>query len=104
MQNQGEPKPPPGVIYDSSFDDGVDQILALAELFGLESAREAKVASLSMSRPDLAAAALCDAIARFYGTDANGVGPRIPIPIGFPPSRKTVSTDPVAARVLGRMS
>ena len=76
MQAPGQ-KAPLAVIYDSSF-EAIDQVLALAVLFGFESAREAKVASLSVSRYDLNAAAFCDAVSRFYGGQAGG---------GFQPSR-----------------
>ena len=65
MQPPGQ-KAPLAVIYDSSF-EAIDQVLALAMLFGFESMREAKVASLSVSRYYLNAAAFCDAVARFYG-------------------------------------
>jgi mono/diheme cytochrome c family protein len=80
-------KAPLAVIYDSSF-EGIDQVLALAMLFGFESAREAKLASLSVSRYDLNAAAFCDAVSRFYGGQAGGgfQPSRAGLPIGFPAS------------------
>jgi hypothetical protein len=52
------------------FDTGMDRIadaLALALLFGLEAKGEARVLSVSVSRPSLKAAQFCDAFGRFYG-------------------------------------
>ena len=57
--------PPIGVIFDCDM-AGIDDVLALALLYGLDGKREARVASLSLSNPSVPAAAFCDAVARFY--------------------------------------
>lgn len=51
----------------------------MAVLYKLQSAREARVAALSISRSDLKAAALCDALARFL----SGSGARNPAPVAM---------------------
>jgi hypothetical protein len=68
----------PAIIFDSSFDDGIDQVLALAMLFGLQSKTQARLASVSVSRNDLKTASFLDLIARFYAGEQTGAG-------GFPP-------------------
>ena len=42
----------PGIVFDSSL-DGIDQVLALALLFGLEGKRQIRVGSVSVSRISL---------------------------------------------------
>ncbi|MEO8096772.1 MAG: hypothetical protein ABI811_03665 [Acidobacteriota bacterium] len=67
------------MTFDSALDD-VDQVLALSLLFGLRYTREARIASLSVSSPDLRSAAFADALARFLG----GPGNRNSLAIGIP--------------------
>ena len=50
----------------------IEDVLALALLYGLENKNEARVASVSVSKSNLKAAALADAISRFYVTAAMG--------------------------------
>ncbi len=91
MQAPG-PKAPPGILYDSSF-EGIDQVLALAMLFGFETAKEARVAALSVSRYDLNTAAFCDAVSKFYGDR---------LPIGFPATGQPAGDVPMLMAVLSR--
>ena len=72
MQNQGQERPPIGVIFDCGLGNSIDEALALALLYGLDGKNEARVISLSVSKPNLKAAALCEAIARFYGGASSG--------------------------------
>jgi hypothetical protein len=62
-------KPPVGVVFDCGM-TRIDDALALALLFGLDGKREARVASISVSRPSLKAAAFCDVVSRFYAGPA----------------------------------
>jgi hypothetical protein len=85
---QGGPSrtaPPPGVAFDTSLDGDIDQLLALAMLFGLEGRRQIRVPSLSTSRFNLQAARFLDLVARFYGGEQAGdfVVNRLPLPIGM---------------------
>ena len=57
-----------------------EHVLALAALLRLQALREARVASLSVSRADLRTAAFCDVLARFLSAS----GPRNAAPIGIP--------------------
>ena len=82
MQSPEQEKPPLGVVFDSDMGNRIDAALALASLYGLDGKREARVISLSVSKPNLKAAAFCEVVARFYaGTLNSGFG-RVP-PIGM---------------------
>jgi hypothetical protein len=76
---------PLGVAFDSSLDGEVDQVLALAMLFGFEGRRQIRVPSISTSRFNLLHAAFLDLVARFYGGEQAGdfVVNRLPLPIGM---------------------
>ena len=60
-------KPPLAVLFDSSLDGDIDQVLALAMLFGLEGRRQIRVAALSTSRFNLRIAtfSICRALLRW---------------------------------------
>lgn len=94
MQAAPPRKPPLGVAFDSSLDGGVDQILALAMLFGFEGKRQIRVPSVTTSRFNLQNAAFLDLVARFFGGEQAGdfVVNRIPLPIGMSTAGKQ-STD-----------
>src|SRR5262245_2635395 len=83
MQNQGQEKPPVGIIFDCGLGASIDEALALALLYGLDGKNETRVISLSVSKPNLKAAAFCEAIARFYGGASSGafgaVGRTMPV-------------------------
>ena len=83
MQATQTQKPPvPAVLFDASLDGDVDQVLALAMLFGLEGRRQVRVASLSTSRFSLRIARFLDLVARFYAGDRPGAvgNPRLLLP------------------------
>ena len=81
---RGQP-PPLGVLYDSSLDGGIDQVLALAMLFGFSATQQVRVPSVSTSRFNLKTAAFLDVVARFFAADLAGdfVSNKIPLPIGM---------------------
>jgi hypothetical protein len=83
MQNQGQVKQSVGIIFDSGMGNRIDEALALALLYGFDGKNEARVISLSVSKPNLKSAALCEAIGRFYGGAASGafgaVGRTLPV-------------------------
>src|SRR5688572_26524842 len=76
---------PPGVIFDSSLDAGIDHVLALGLLFGLEGRRQVRVPSVTTSRHDLRAASFLDLMARFFGGEQAGdfVINRSSLPVGM---------------------
>ncbi len=78
MQAKGNALPV-GVMFDTAL-SRCEHVLGMAVLYQLQTAREARVGSLSVSRPDLRTAAFCDALARFL----SGSGSRNATPIGVP--------------------
>jgi hypothetical protein len=85
MQAQQTRKAPLGVIFDTSLEGEIDQVLALAMLFGFEGTRQIRVPSLSTSRFNLRTARFLDLISRFFAGEQAGdfVVNRIPLPIGM---------------------
>jgi mono/diheme cytochrome c family protein len=81
---RGQPAPL-GVLYDTSLDGGIDQILALAMLFGFAARQQLRIPSLTTSRFNLQNAAFLDVVARFFAADLAGdfVPNKIPLPIGM---------------------
>src|SRR5229473_6464875 len=75
MQFPGQGKPPVGFIFDSDMGNSIDDALALALLYGFDGKNEARVVSVSVSKPNLKAAAFCETVGRFYaGTVSSGFG------------------------------
>jgi len=72
MQFPGKGRPPLGVILDTDLGNSIDDALALALLYGLDGKTECRVVSVSVSKPNLHAAALCEVIARFYSGTVSG--------------------------------
>ena len=65
MQAQ-ERKPTSAVLFDSSIEDEIGQVLALTLLLSYDAKREIRVSSLSVSRNNLKIAAFCDLMSRFF--------------------------------------
>jgi hypothetical protein len=61
----GRGKPAVGAFFDSDFAT-MDSVLALAVLHGLQIKNDCRVAIVTMSRPNLAAAGFADLIERYY--------------------------------------
>ena len=99
-------KPAPlDVIFDSSLDGSIDQILALAMLFGFAARQLVRVSSISTSRFNLQNAAFLDLVARFFGTDPAGevVADKIPPFIGMSTAGKQSNTvPPMVSAVLAK--
>lgn len=96
MQFGGGGTPPVGVLFDGAF-DRIGDLLALAVLYGLQSKGDARVASISVNRPDLPAAQFCDVVKRYYsGGGFFGGG----LPIGAVDG--TQQPAPVYAKLLAR--
>jgi hypothetical protein len=79
----GAGKPPVGIVYDSDFGNRIDDALALAVLYGLDGKNECRVVSVTVSKPNLRAAAGAEVIGRFYAGAVNGgfaaIGRNLPI-------------------------
>lgn len=65
-------KPPVGVLYDADFGRGIGQALGLCLLYGLDGKNECRVVSISVSRPNLRAAAAAEIFGRFYAGAVSG--------------------------------
>lgn len=72
MQFPGQGKPPLGIIYDSDFGNRIDDALALALLYGFDGKGQARVVSMSVTKSNLKAAAMCEVVGRFYGGAVSG--------------------------------
>src|SRR5690348_13934763 len=90
----GQGKPPVGIVFDSAM-AAIDDVLALAFLFGLDGRNESRVISITVSTPSLGAAEFCDAVARFYTETGPPAGAfaRPPMPIGLA-LRSPMAPDP----------
>jgi inosine-uridine nucleoside N-ribohydrolase len=96
--------PPVGVVFDCDIGNGIDDVLALAVLYGLDTKNETRVVSVSVSKGTLKAAALCDAIVRFYASGGSGrLSPfsRV-LPVGFAEDGKTPEETKLLTETLAR--
>ena len=106
---QASPQRPPaplGVLFDSSLDGGIDQVLALALLFGFAARQRVRVPSASTSRYNLQNAAFLDLVARFFSADLAGdfVPNKIPLPIGmYSAGKQTDTVPPMVSAVLAKV-
>jgi Inosine-uridine preferring nucleoside hydrolase len=99
MQFPVQGKPPLGIVFDSDMGNGIDDVLALALLYGFDGKNEARVVGLGVSKSNVKAAALCEVIARFYA----GTGPfaRTP-PIAMADDGKLASDTPMIDGTLAK--
>lgn len=105
MQAQEQRKPPTAVVFDSSIDEDIAQILALALLLGAESRREIRLSSLSVSRNNLKIATFCDLMARFFGVSPSiGMATSVAAKTDVPPMLQAVLDKPVYNRTLARLN
>ncbi len=105
MQAQGQTQRPVGIIFDSGLGNSIDEALALALLYGLDGKNEVRILALGVSKPNLKAAAFCEAIARFYGGASSGafgaMGRTLPVGLadeGKLPEDTPMLTVPLARR------
>jgi hypothetical protein len=86
-----ERRPTPAVVFDSSLEDDIGQILALTQLFGYQSKQEVRVTSLSISRNNLKTASFCDLMGRFFGSSLSiGMAVNVAASTSVPPMLSTV--------------
>jgi len=96
MQAKGTP-PPVGALFDSSFSRS-EHVLAMAVLYKLQTLRDLRVASLSVSRADLRAVGFCDALARYF----TGPGSRNIAPVAMSSHEmQALASRPMIEAVLG---
>jgi inosine-uridine nucleoside N-ribohydrolase len=106
MENQGQEKPPVGIIFDCGLGNSIDEALALALLYGVEGKNETRVISLSVSKPNLKAAAFCEAIARFYGGASSGAFGAVgrTMPVGLADEGKSPEDTPMLTVPLSKLN
>jgi hypothetical protein len=106
MQNQGQERPSVGIIFDCGLGNSIDEALALALLYGFDGKNEARVISLSVSKPNLKAAALCEAIARFYGGASSGAFGMVgrTLPVGLADEGKSPEDTPMLTVPLSKLN
>jgi purine nucleosidase len=66
VQSSLQARPAPGIIFDSDLGNGIDAVLALALLYGLDTKGDIRAVAMSVSRNDLAAAGFAEAVGKFY--------------------------------------
>jgi len=100
MQSPEKEAPRLGIIFDSGM-ASIDEVLALALLCGFQGLHEARLASISLSRSNLKAAAFCDAAVRFYERSAGGEHHGI-LPIGLSVDTQEPEAGPMVAVPLSK--
>lgn len=110
MQAQ-ERKPTSAVIFDSSIEDEIGQVLALTLLLAYDAKREIRMSSLSVSRNNLKVAAFCDLMSRFFlvsfpiGMAANGPSTtNVPPMIQAVLAKRTEDDKPTYARSVSQLN
>ena len=110
MQAQ-ERKPATAVIFDSSIEDEIGQVLALTLLLSYDAKREIRMSSLSVSRNNLKIAAFCDLMSRFFGVSpVIGMASGGPARSNVPPmieavlSKQAEGDKPTYVRSISRMN
>ena|SRR5579883_1520988 len=93
-------KPSPGVLFDCSMGDRIDDALALALLFGLQGKGDSRVAAVTTSKPCLSSAACCDLLVRFYTGDPGPFG--VPMAIGMATQGSDTKETPMLAAPLAK--
>ena len=96
----GQGRPPVGIIYDSDLGNRIDDVLALAVLYGLDGKNECRVVSITISKPSIKSAAFGEVIGRFYSGAVNGgfgaIGRNLPIGLATEGARPDVTPMMVA--------
>ena len=105
MQAQDQRKPPGAVVFDSSIEEDIAQVLALTLLLGAESKREVRLTSLSVSRNNLKIATFCDLMARFFSVSPSiGMATSVAAKTDVPPMLQAVLDKPAYNRTLARFN
>lgn len=104
MQRGLQAIPPVGIIFDCDLGNSIDDVLALALLYGLDGKNECRVVGTTISKSNLKAAALSEVIGRFYAgtvSAAFNAGGRT-LPVGLADDGKFAEDTPMLAVPLGK--
>jgi len=97
----GQGKPPVGTVFDCDMGNSIDDALALAMLYGFQGKNETRVLSVSVTKPNLNAAAFCDAVDRFYLGEPGPFGGGS-LPVGMAMTGKMPDDTPMLTGPLSR--
>ena len=89
-----------GAFFDTDF-SGIDSLLAVSLLYGLQGKGDCRVAVITMSRPNLQVAGFADAVQRFYHGPAGNFSELPPIGMrteGAPGETSAAFTAPLARK------
>lgn len=102
----GGATPPRGIVFDSSFGESIDSVLALALLHGFDGKTQARIAAISISKSNLKAAQLCDVIEKFYASATTGLAATffVGLPIGLAVDGKLAGDTPLITQTLAKTS
>jgi hypothetical protein len=104
MQAQ-ERKPATAVLFDSSIEDEIGQVLALTLLLSYDAKREIRLSSLSVSRNNLKIAAFCDLMSRFFLVSSPiGMSTSGPSTTSVPPMIQAVLTKRTDVRTISQLN
>ena len=92
-------KPAVGVVFDADLGNQIDHALALASLYGFQGKNEARVVSVSTSRPGLDSAIFADILVRFYTGEPTQFAGASPIGLTL---GKAAPDTPLIAAVVGK--
>jgi len=97
-------KPPKGIVFDSSFGESIDTVLALGLLHGLEGKNQARIAALTTTKSNLKSAQLCDVIEKFYLSATTGPFAAFlqGLPVGMAVDGKLASDTPILTGALAK--
>ena len=90
-------KPAVGVVFDCDMGNRIDDVLALALLYGLDGKNEVRVVSVSSTKSNVKSAALCDAMMRFFT-----LGFSRTLPVGLADDGKMAGDTPILSAALDR--
>lgn len=66
VQSSLQTRPVPGIVFDSDLGNGIEAVLALALLYGLDTKGDIRAVAVSIARNDLPAAEFAEAVSKFY--------------------------------------
>ena len=103
MQASGQARPPVGIVFDTAI-SRIDDALALAMLYALDGKNESRLVSVSISRPNLKAAAYVEAVGQFYAGAVSGAfgGAGRTLPAGLRIAAKPADDAPLFVQPLER--
>jgi inosine-uridine nucleoside N-ribohydrolase len=97
MQRGFQAIPPVGIVFDCDLGNDVEDVLALALLYGLDGKNECRMVATTISKPNLKAAALSEVMGRFYAGTVSGAFPFFGrnLPVGLASGNRSAEDTPM---------